>query len=206
MTSAPTRRAHTIAPAGEPVWEIAELFPEQGSWTERQYLSLSTNRLVEFDNGTIEILPVPTKTHQLIVLFLYEALKAFVAAGGGVVFVAGYRLRVPSNRYREPDLLYLTAEQDARAGEDYTEAAALVVEVVSPDDPNRDYVTKRYDYAQAGVPEYWVVDAAAGQILVLRLENGVYLEHGRFLPGQLATSHHLPGFSVEVDAVLFQRR
>lgn len=64
----------SIAPPGEPVWEIAELFPEQGAWTERQYLSLQTNRLVEFDNGTIEVLPVPTKTHQRVVLFLYEVL------------------------------------------------------------------------------------------------------------------------------------
>ena len=52
------------------------MFPEQGLWTERQYLALKTNRLVEFDNGTIEFLPAPTKTHQLIVLFFYEVLKA----------------------------------------------------------------------------------------------------------------------------------
>ena len=31
-------------------------------------------------------------------------------------------------------------------------------EVVSPDRPERDLVDKRIDYAEAGIPEYWVVD------------------------------------------------
>ena len=205
-TTPPTtpQTSRTTRP-GEPVWEIAELFPEQGLWTERQYLALKTNRLVEFDNGTIEILPVPTKTHQLTVAFFYEVLKAFVAGKGRVLF-APYRVRVPSGRYREPDVLYLTREQDARAGEEFTEAAELVMEVVSADDPDRDYVTKRREYAEVGVPEYWIIDRAGRQILVLRLEGGQYVEHGRFGPGQQATSHRLPGFAVAVDDVMSQGR
>lgn len=204
MTRAATRLPKPTRP-GEPVWEIAELFPEQGLWTEKQYLSLKTNRLVEFDNGTIEVLPVPTKTHQLIVALLYEVLKSFVT-GHGTVFFAPYRLRVPSGRYREPDILYLTPEQDARAGEDFTAEAELVMGVVSPDDPDRDYVTKRRDYAEAGVPEYWIIDRAQRQVMVLRLENGQYVEHGRFGAGQTAASHRLPGFTVVVDDVLARGR
>lgn len=115
-----------------------------------------------------------------------------------------YRLRVPAGRYREPDVLNLTPEQDARAGEAFTEAAELVMEVVSPDDPDRDYITKRRDYAEAGAPEYWIIDRAVRQVLVLRLEAGQYLEHGRFGPGQHAASHRLPGFTVSVDDVLAQ--
>lgn len=188
---------------GEPVWEIAELFPEQGFWTEQGYLALRTNRLVEFDNGMIEVLPSPTKTHQLILAYLYELLKGFIA-GRGRVFFAPYRLRVPAGRYREPDVIYLTPEQDARAGEEYTESAELVMEVVSRDDPNRDYVTKRRDYAESGVPEYWIIDRFERGVVVLRLENGQYVEHGRFNPGQQATSHRLPGFAIAVDGILAQ--
>lgn len=183
------------------------LFPEQGLWTERQYLALHTNRSVEFDDGAIEVLPLPTKTHQLIVLFLFEALKAYVTGhAGGIVLVAAYRLRIPSAKYREPDVIYLTPGQDAAAGEEFTAAAELVMEVVSPDDPNRDYVTKRREYAEAGVAEYWIVDRAERQVIVLRLEAGQYVEHGRFGPGQTATSHRLSGFAVAVDAVLSQGR
>lgn len=200
MTLAPPH-PQAQALSGEPVWEIVELFPEQGDWTDHQYLALATNRLVEFDNGMIEVLPVPTKVHQLIAAFFYKLLDAFVA-GHGLVLFAPYRLRIPSGRYREPDVLYLTPEQDARAAEAFTESAELVVEVVSPDDPNRDYVTKRRDYAEAGVPEYWIIDRAARVVLVLRLEGREYAEHGRFGPGQHAASRRLPGFAVSVDDVL----
>lgn len=117
------------------------------------------------------------------------------------MLVAPYRLRVPAGKFREPDVLYLTAEQDARAGEEFTEAAEIVAEVVSPDDPDRDYVTKRLDYAAAGVPEYWIIDYAVRQVTVLHLDDatGQYVEHGRFGDGQQATSAHLPGFVVPVD-------
>jgi len=158
---------------GEPVWEIAELFPGQGLWSEEEYLALRTRRLIEFDNGTIEVLPVPTRTHQLVVAFLYEVLKAFIA-GNGRVFFAPYRLRVGPGKYREPDVMYLTPDQDARAGEEFTDAAEVAVEVVSPDNPGRDYGAKRRDYAAAGVAEYWIVDRDARQVLVLRLDNGQY--------------------------------
>jgi len=204
MTVAPTRNS-SISPRGQPVWEIAELFPEQGYWTEAGYLALRTNRLVEFDNGLIEVLPVPTRTHQDIVRFLFKLLDAFVGTNGRVYF-APYRLRVPGGKYREPDVLWLTPGQLAESEEEFTAAAEFVIEVVSPDDPNRDYVTKRADYAAANVPEYWVVDAAAALVVVLRLEAGAYVEHGRFGRGERATSHRLPGFGVAVDDILSQGR
>jgi hypothetical protein len=57
---------------GEPVWEIARLFPVQGEWTAEEYLALDTNHFVEFSDGYIEFLPMPTVAHQLILLFLHQ--------------------------------------------------------------------------------------------------------------------------------------
>jgi Uma2 family endonuclease len=192
-----------ITRPGEPVWEIAELFPEQGGWSEQEYLALSTNRLVEFDNGIIEVLPLPTRNHQLIAGFIYDLIKAFVAryALGGKVFFAPYRLRVFTGKHREADVFYLSPEQFAKSNQQFTEHADLVVEVVSPDDPDRDYVAKRAEYARAGVSEYWIVDESQRHVLVLRLENGAYVEHGRFTAGQRAASHRFPALTVSVDDV-----
>jgi Uma2 family endonuclease len=203
-----TAQTPTIARPGEPVWEIAELFPEQGDWTEGQYLSLKTNRLVEFDNGIVEVLPVPTKTHQLIVLYFYELLKSFIirSARGGVALVAPYRLRIPSGKFREPDVIYLTPVQDSHAGEAFTDGAELVMEIVSHDDPDRDYITKRRALAEAGVPEYWIIDCATREVLVLRLEGTQYAEYGRFRPGERAVSSQLQGFAVAVEEATFVGR
>jgi len=47
---------------------------------------------------------------------------------------------------------------DSRRHNKYWEGADLVKEVVSgsEDDRQRDLVTKRREYAQAGIPEYWI--------------------------------------------------
>jgi Uma2 family endonuclease len=206
MSTLSTYPSITPARPGEPVREITEYLPSQGSWTERQYLALFTHaRGVEFNEGMIEVLPVPTKTHQLVIGLFYELLKAFVA-GNGIVLLAGYKLRVQSDtvQYREPDIVYLTPEQNKQSGEAFTRAAEVVAEVVSQDDPSRDYTTKREEYAAAGIPEYWILDPAARQILVLGLEGSKYVERGKYGPGQRAASHHLPGFAVAVDDTLAQ--
>ena len=44
----------------EPTWEIATLFPNQGQWSEDEYLALNTNRFVEYRDGFMEVLPMPT--------------------------------------------------------------------------------------------------------------------------------------------------
>ncbi len=62
----------------EPVWDIAKLFPAQGAWSEADYLSLNTKHLVEYSHGYIEVLPMATEAHQLMVLHLYRALLSFV--------------------------------------------------------------------------------------------------------------------------------
>ena len=146
---------------------------------------------------------MPTDEHQRIVLFLYRALYAFVAARGlGIVLVAPLRLRLRTGRYREPDLLLLLSANDPRRRNRYWTGADLVVEVVSPDDPQRDLVRKRREYARAGIPEYWIVNPASEQILVLRLGGATYVEHGVFRRDMQATSALLDGFAVPVAAVL----
>jgi hypothetical protein len=57
---------------GEPTWEIAHLFPIQGDWTEAEYLALDTNHLIEFSDGHLEFLPMPTQSTSLCCCFSIE--------------------------------------------------------------------------------------------------------------------------------------
>jgi Uma2 family endonuclease len=77
------------------------------------------------------------------------------------------------------------------------------VEIVSEgkDARERDLITKRKEYAKAGVQEYWIVDPQLRQITILVLEGQTYREHGVFASGATAASVMLPGFSLSVDAV-----
>lgn len=187
---------------GEPTWEITKLFPNQGDWSETEYLALETNQLIEFSAGRLEFLPMPTQLHQFIVFHLYRLLWAFVTEGQlGVVLGAPMRVRVQAGKYREPDILFMARKNHALRGEHYWRGADLVVEVVSPDDPERDYVLKRQEYAEAGIAEYWIVDPMREVITVLALEDGAYVVHGEFASGEAAVSKLLAGFTVDVAAV-----
>ncbi len=189
---------------GEPAWDIARLFPEQGEWSEDEYITLTngTNHLVELSDGFVEVLHMPTLRHQLIVLFLYRLLFQFVMESGkGIVVTSPLRVRLWQGKVREPDIVVMLAAHRDRAHDAYFEGADLVVEVVSEDDPQPDLVTKRDEYARAAIPEYWIVEPKTETITMLRLEDQRYVEHGSFKRGTLATSALLRGFEVDVDAV-----
>jgi Uma2 family endonuclease len=190
---------------GEPPWGIALLFPAQGQWTDAEYLALQkrTNRLVELSDGYVEVLSVPSPFHQRIVRFLFRLLETCVMAlGSGEIFFAPLPIRLWPGKFRDPDIVYL---KPGRISDPHhqPQGADLVVEVVSDDDEDRqrDLETKRQEYAQAGITEYWIVDPRDQQITVLTLDAGTYRVHGQFGRGTTATSLMLPGFAVEVDAV-----
>ena len=191
-------------PLAEPVWEIATLFPDQGQWSEEEYLGLETNRLVEFSDGHLEVLPMPTQSHQAIVFLLSRLLHAFAAGKAlGYVLPAALRVRLWEGKYREPDVVFMLSQHAQRRHESHWEGADLVMEVVSnaPEDRRRDLVTKRREYAQAGIPEYWIVDPLNQTIAVLWLDGKQYTQRGLYGQGDAAQSVLLPEFAVIVDEV-----
>src|SRR5437868_11554192 len=103
---------------------------------------------------------MPTPSHQFILKFLVYLLDAFVKANAeGHVLFAPLPIRLWPGQLREPDLLFLRPNRiiDRRKP---PEGADLVMEIVSEGTENRqrDLETKRRDYAQARIDEYWIVD------------------------------------------------
>lgn len=191
----------------EPAWDVARLFPAQGAWDSFDYLQLThgTNRLIEFSDGQIDVLEMPTTAHQLIVAYLLAALQDFVKpAGLGTVLPAPLRVQIGVNKFREPDLVFLLQEHRDRRGNEFWQGADLVVEVVSdhPKSRERDLRQKPADYAEGRIPEYWIVDPVEESVTVLRLAGDQYVTHGVFSRGEQASSILLDGFTVDVAGVL----
>ena len=184
-------------------WEVATLFPEQGEWSEEEYLWLTdgTNRLIEFTDGQLEFLPVASEIHQMLNRFLFLALYQFVERLKlGEVHFSGLRLRVRPGKIRQPDVIFLQKDNYHVRHNRVWDGADLVMEIVSDDekDRQRDYETKIADYAAAGVLEYWIVDPEERTVIVHYLREVNYSVHGRFHAGQKATSVLLPDFSIDV--------
>jgi Uma2 family endonuclease len=188
------------------VWEVATLFPEQGEWSEEQYLELTdhSKRRIEFTDGRLEFLPMPTEIHESLVQYLFFALHQFVEHRKlGKVYWTGIRLRIRPRKHRLPDIIFLHKDHfDARHNRAW-EGADLVMEVVSgdPKDRLRDYEEKLLAYADAKVAEYWIIDYERRVVIVQRLEGDRYVVHGEFTRRQQASSNLLAGFSVDVDAL-----
>lgn len=183
---------------------IAELFPPQGQWSEDEYLGVSdrSNRLIELSNGKLEVLEMPTDPHQYTVGELLFRLKLFLQAHPlGEVRVAPLPVRLWPGKFREPDVMYLSGAHLDRITPEYWGVPDLVIEVHSPGSLNRDKRIKYHEYAQAGIPEYWMVDVEAKTIDVYRLNQTAYELQRHYAQSETLTSEQLPGFELNLTDV-----
>lgn len=186
--------------------EVARLFPAQGQWTEEDFFRIHTNRMAELVQGRLEVLPLPTWLHQLIVDFLVSSLKHYLQQNSvpGVVLFAPLPIRLFAGTVREPDVLFVKPHNIPADPSGYPERVDLVMEVVSQgaEAHQRDYWHKRSDYAKAGIGEYWIVDPEQAMITVMVLDGSQYQAFSQSNAGEIASSVLLPGFAVTVNQVL----
>ena len=153
-----------------------------------EYLSYEdgTDKLYELFNG--ELIEVPPESGKNVQIATFLLLQFASLVGYRRVRGHGLELEVngePRNRY--PDLTILREEHIQQLTKRNTlrltmTPPLLVVEVVSPGElqRNRDYVAKRMQYQDCGIPEYWIIDPNTQTILVLELVDRTYTEVGSF--------------------------
>jgi len=140
-----------------------------------------TETLYEFEDGEIILMASESETNRRIASFLFAC---FLQQG-----VPSYRLSMKTeiittgSRMRIPDLVIFSEELAAvMKGANRSivmpemPAPALVVEVVSPNQSDRDYRYKRSEYAARGITEYWIVDPLLLKVTVLEWVEGFYEE------------------------------
>ncbi len=128
--------------------------------------------------------------------------------------VIGHQIGVSSSRAtaRQPDLIVHTDESDAAIMNDGRILRAglavpmLVVEVVSNSandkkSRDRDYEQKPAEYAERGIPEYWIVDPDRAWVKVGTLVNGAY-QFQNFTGKQVILSPTFPKLALTAAQVL----
>jgi len=132
----------------------------------------------EWVDGRIYVMSPASDRHQDLARFLTSMLSMVVEAGPDDAFVrpAPFQMKLASRPSgREPDVVVVTAAHRDRMRETHLEGPAdLAVEIVSPESGARDRGEKFYEYEEAGIPEYWIVDPAREQLEVYRLEGERY--------------------------------
>lgn len=183
--------------------------------TLQEYLTYddgTDNRYELIDGVLVEMGAESTiNTRIAIFLLLYLAQLGIPADRLGIK----QKIAVSSTKVtaREPDLI-IHSEGSARALDDAPQAliqaeypAPLVaIEIVSPGKPgeenyDRDYIEKRKEYAERGIPEYWIIDPSRQVVLVLTLQEKSYQEH--HFTGEMAiSSPTFPHLNLTADQVL----
>ena len=151
--------------------------------TLEEYLNYddeSDNRY-ELVNGELIVMPSESDLNQRIAMlllsyFLRYGIPYYCLRIGLEIAVSGTLATV-----RLPDLVILS-EEAASALEGASRSIItfdlmpprLVIEVVSPNQENRDYRDKRFEYAARGISEYWIVDPLQQQITILSWVDGLY--------------------------------
>jgi len=159
------------------------------SMTLEEYLEYEpeTDGRYELRQGQLVDMGAESDVNISIAMFLISVLLQVVPYSR---LRRGTEIAVPGDNAetRYPDLLVLTTEGLAALSGNRRSLItfempepALVVEIVSNCERDkrsreRDYSDKRLEYAQRGVPEYWIIDPIANVVIVLSLNGEMYQE------------------------------
>lgn len=153
----------------------------------------------EASEGVLEVTPPPEDFHEDVADFLQMHLVPQA--------LPDWRIRIQlsvrtSTGWRIPDLAALRS--GTRATRSYTRRPAdigLVVEVVSASSRRRDRVVKREEYADVGIPYYWLVEQEPDLMIVAHeLREGSYVEAARLTAGTAELPAPFPAV-VDLDAL-----
>ncbi len=135
--------------------------------------SLPDGQRAELIDGQIYDMSTPDRRHQRLVQFFSRIIGNYISLKGGFceVYPAPFAVRLYDDDYTyvEPDISVIC---DPKKLDDKgcNGAPDWIIEVISPSTRMRDYITKLYNYRNAGVREYWIVDADKNRITVYRFD------------------------------------
>lgn len=137
-------------------------------WTLEELHSLPDDgNKYELIHGELFVTPAPTDDHETILARLTRLLDRYVEANGlGHVYHPRAVLRFEGSEV-EPDLMVRQEAPGLGNAWERAPLPILIVEVFSPTTRRRDQNQKKDFYMEAGIPEYWMVDAEQQTVTVV---------------------------------------
>jgi Uma2 family endonuclease len=181
--------------------EISLEKPEPQRMNYNEFLaSVDEDTLAEWVDGEVVMYTPASRQHQMLLSFLERVLGIFVELNNlGIVIIAPFQMRLAQSG-REPDLLFVDRANVDRLKETHLDGPAdLVVEVTSPESMGRDRGEKFYEYENAGITEYWLIDPLRREAEFYQL--GAQRHYRMVMPDadRVFRSSVVPGFWLRVD-------
>ncbi|MBC8262495.1 MAG: Uma2 family endonuclease [Anaerolineales bacterium] len=147
----------TLKRRPEPVEGMISLRP----MTEEEFVAWCDEDIkAEYIDGEVIVYTPVSRRHDELTWFLGTLLKLFVEKNElGSIHGPEFQVRLRAGVRRVPDLLFINKEHRDILQDAHVEGAPdLAIEIVSPDSEERDWREKYWEYQEAGVKEYWVID------------------------------------------------
>lgn len=172
-------------------------------FTYEDYLLLPEEKRYELIDGDLYMIPAPRPRHQFISQRIGIPLVQFVEERNlGRVIFAPCDIYLSQQDVVQPDILFISSDRLPIIKEPYIQGAPdLVVEVISPSDPERDRDLKRKLYSRYGVREYWIVDPEAKTIEILTRYEGSLKTFQTFVAEESLKSPLLGDFQLSLPVV-----
>lgn len=118
----------------------------------------------------------------------------------GRTYIPNYSVKLNETKAREPDVFFVRTEHLERVHGTFVEGAAdLIVEVISPSTGGIDRGIKYYEYEEAGVTEYWLVDPLRERVEAYRLSVRGDYERVNLGEPEVLRSEVLTGMEIPVE-------
>ena len=115
----------------------------------------------------------PSRLHQRLLLKLCNIIDSYITDNNGNCHVYpspfAVQLQSENDTIVEPDISVI-CDMDKLNDKGCNGSPDWIIEIASPSNYKRDYITKLALYANAGVREYWIIDPQQKRILVYRFE------------------------------------
>lgn len=177
--------------------------PERFALLEEARRSLPDGFKVELSGDTIVMMVSPSGIHQRNLLLVRRQFDAHAPLE--LLPSENTDLLSPNvGKSRNPDLTYLPSEVlETTDNQVPAEAAAVAVELVSPFNPENDWVGKVRDYPQVGIPLYLLVDARQKTVTLFSRPDGTRYHRREDI--EFGETLHIPepfGFDLSTDELL----
>lgn len=162
--------------------------------------------IYELSRGIITVSDVPGFAHMRQLTALRDSLILYKAAHPEEIFevLGTMECKLLIGEFeseRHPDLGVYKNEPPRKHDFWYDWVPDIAVEVVSRGSKRRDYQEKSEEYLALGIEEYWIVDAAKNQIVVLRRSRSKWVKK-TLRRGDVYETKLLPGFQLDCTRIL----
>jgi len=159
------------------VKEASAAYKAERIYTYEDYLNWPEDERVELIDGKIYNMSAPTEKHQRLLGDLHLRFGNYLHGKSCEAYISPFDVRIDlglgKDSVVQPDLVVI-CDLELLDEKGLNGPPTLIIEVLSPSNPNHDRVLKYNKYLSVGVKEYWIVDPRKEEIMVNLLKSGYY--------------------------------